>query len=224
MVQTLIKSTGNKQILQELSQNLFNGSSPSYNWEKGKLRIRIADIEYKDDTSLINNDNSSILYKKKAEADAAGQVLEYLLRNRSYNSYIANWVSKRTNRDNVPRILRSLDVQNTVSDKSLAVVVDVENVPDFKKYFYTNGNGDIKFSSPLLPQLRQAPRLQSASINAHDSISRQEDYSNDNDLSPYRLYGDADTTVLVYAHTKSSQSAWANRRTTDSRKDAADGE
>lgn len=221
MIDILSKQTGNKKLLQELSQNLFNGTSPSYNWKKnGSLIIRITNVVEMDFDS-IRGDNLSILEKKQMELEGAREVIEWLLDNSKYNSYITNWIAKRTNRDNVPRILRSLDVQTAVMNRSLAIVVDAENVPDFRKYFYTDINGDIKFSTPLLPQLKEAPRLQAPSIKMDDFGSKEE--TNENDILPYSLYSDSDTCILAYAHTKSSQSAWANRRTTDSRKDAADG-
>jgi hypothetical protein len=226
MLEHLCSQAGNKAILQEMTQYLFNGTNPVYSWDHKTPKFvakipTIVNVIY-DDKKVIEPALGSVPLKRKLEQAAARMIIQYLVNNATYSPYIAPWLSKRSNRDNVPRIIRSLDVLKVVTNKSLVILVDAENVPDFRRYFYIDYTGEVRLSSPTLPELVQAPSFSSDGSTTKFGLdrlgSRTQSFYN-----PYNLYSDSDIFVLVYAHTKSPQSAWSNRRTSDARKDAADG-
>eukprot|EP00981_Chlorochromonas_danica_P005944 scaffold1243_cov173-Ochromonas_danica.AAC.5 len=115
-----------------------------------------------------------------------------------------------------------------LSTKALVVLVDAENIADFKKIFYVSGAGDIRFLSPCPPPLRVAPSLlQDSSGTNSNSQSQLTSADRDSLVGGYlgfqRVFRDEETLILSYAHHRGPQSIWANRIVYSTNKDAADG-
>lgn len=226
-IETLGDSIGNKRLLQEICQFLFNGTNPAYEWtsQNSKLKITIPQIQefmFNSSDFLDTSVNTSLVQtipateRKRIEQLAARRVIDNFILSARYLGKVTTWLFQRLNKDNIPKVLKSNDVIHQSQNKSLIVMVDAENVPDFKKYFYVNSDGKIMFSAIIPPKLMRAPKVDSRDDSDASAMS------SDISLNLYP-YSDNDILVLSYAHAKSPQSAWANRKTPDNRKDAADG-
>lgn len=241
-----IPSTVNsKQLLQEIGQYLFSGCNPIYKWNSNDTLLTISfcdQVNYQQ--HYPDNPTGKLLklyIKKNYEYTVAEEAIEYLKQSRAYGSTIKSWLAQRLNKDNSPKIIPKSALIQETNGKSLVVLVDAENVPDFKKNFYVDSNGYVKFSSQSPPQPRKAPSLTDDFLSpnyliadsifqdrvAFSSEENNKDY-NSQLVSRYRskqfqrTYNDEEIIILVYAHSRSKQCAWANRITTSTRKDAAD--
>lgn len=202
-----------KQLLQELSQHLFKGANPAYEWKESKnlLRIYIND-DYCYNYRLKFDTGQPITNAKRkiVEGRAAARAIENLRKEESIGVTVRSWLLTRLNRENTPRLLKRSRMIEVAFKKKVIVLVDTENVSDFKSHFFIDNRGIIRFSSPLPPALVSAP-----------SLMNNDDYTQDTG-GLFRLPTDADILVLSYAHSRSAQAAWANRVTSNYRKDAAD--
>lgn len=216
-VELLIAAIGEKHLLQEVSQHLFNGANPSISWieETGTVGISLADkVHYKLSVKEVQNRTISSKYRKEHEMLAARNTLKMLATSTDYEPLIKAFFAKRLNRDNAPKRIKRSQLFNLAATKSLVVLVDVENVPDFRRAFYINKEGEIKFAAPAPPPIRRAP-----SITVNDAGTPG---ANGDDFFTSQPFQDEETLVLTYAHTRSSHCSWANRVIWDDTKDAAD--
>eukprot|EP01041_Mallomonas_annulata_P007756 gene7756-15872_t len=208
--------SGHKQILQQFSHYLF-GVKPVYSWNKedNGLTITLPDgSKYERIVYLLQNVTMTAAERKQQEQNAAANVFYQLECNSTYSSQLQAWLTNKLNKDNTPRILKLSDAILKASNKTTIVLVDVENVPDFRKAHFININGDIHFSSPCIPQLYKAP----TSI----TDSNQKEFINISTSKQINCISDDDILILGYAHNRSNQSIRANRITTSTSRDAAD--
>eukprot|EP00597_Dinobryon_sp_UTEXLB2267_P006189 CAMPEP_0170066694 /NCGR_PEP_ID=MMETSP0019_2-20121128/6297_1 /TAXON_ID=98059 /ORGANISM="Dinobryon sp., Strain UTEXLB2267" /LENGTH=288 /DNA_ID=CAMNT_0010273851 /DNA_START=38 /DNA_END=901 /DNA_ORIENTATION=+ len=230
-----LRKVGSKQLLQEVCQYLFNGQNPIYSWndEKSCFTIRVLpDIEYNSNVNLKTSNLTNIVAKREFENAAVESLLQDLIRTKSYSNLVSNWLIKRLNRNNFPeKLTRSqmlarasisrmtimIDVENVMLARAslsrMTIMIDVENVADYRQNFYVKSNGRIYFSSPPAPIPFNAPSLDTATNDEEDD---------DRIFLINGTQDDEDMLILTYAHTRSPQALWANRVTTDCRKDAAD--
>eukprot|EP01031_Cornospumella_fuschlensis_P032600 gene32600-39417_t len=104
---------------------------------------------------------------------------------------------------------------NLLSLKSVAILIDVENVGDMRKYFYVTKTGDVKCLCPPVPQLFAAPAI----IDSNTEETRASSVP----ISYRPSYSDEEMLILVYAHDAALNVAGiANRVTYSEHKDAAD--
>ena len=213
LLEDLIAIGGAKQLLQEIGKVVFKGSNPTYTWtdRNNTVVISIADVvryqytmKEKLDRPLSNN------IRKQQEIFAAEKLIRFLLKTEQYKSKVDAYLSQRANRDNAATLMTRSDVFSIAKDKSVIVLIDVENVPDFRSNLYIGIDGFVRFSSPASPPVIVAPSLtpDDSTSSFTQSISSPQD---------------EDILILCYAHSKSPQSVRANRITQDDRKDAADG-
>ena len=293
-----------KTITTTTTTTLFNSKNSSYS------------IIPNDDYVLTNAN------KKIQELIASMNMFNYIKTLKQYEIMVNSWLSLRLNKNNTARLITKFDlITQQVINKRVAILIDIENVPDFRKYFYIHRNGYISFTSPPVPKLVIAPSIgnnfidddsvrnnrmvagdftysRSGGISSGSDVNYKSDQStnngsnevmgdelsgrvnkdslqnylessavsqinyknimkrnpylrnnlegtnlvdtsveDDHDISAIRYddydehcdhvllnsdLNDEDILILAYAHTKSMLSNWANRVTTDSRKNAAD--
>lgn len=247
-VDILCKSIGHKQLLQEVCQFLFDGFNPIYDWSsrtslKIKLRDRLEytflfedifneDIFNEDELFSINSNITfntiSAIKKKKMEQYLSRKILNKIIRDDTYY-YLTKWLNQRINRDNAPKLLGSQDLLSMTENKLLLIILDAENIPDFRKYFYIDKTGNICLAAPTLPQVVTAPTVEldwdRDILQSKDLIVSDIPFIDDIPLSSQgsnSYFADEDIIILSYASMKSPQSIWSNRLTRDTRKDAAD--
>mmetsp|Transcript_22885 Transcript_22885/g.31384 ORF Transcript_22885/g.31384 Transcript_22885/m.31384 type:complete len:288 (+) Transcript_22885:106-969(+) len=211
-----LRKVGSKQLLQEVCQYLFNGQNPIYSWndEKSCFTIRVLpDIEYNSNVNLKTSNLTNIVAKREFENAAVESLLQDLIRTKSYSNLVSNWLIMRLNRNNFPEKLTRSQMLARASISRMTIMIDVENVADYRQNFYVKSNGRIYFSSPPAPIPFNAPSLDTAT---------NDDEDDDRIFLINGTQDDEDMLILTYAHTRSPQALWANRVTTDCRKDAAD--
>lgn len=208
---------GHKNLLQEFTQFAFNGQSPTYTWLKDN---RVFIITFPDGTIFRRNTtfslNTSILTASERimhEQLAAANAFYSLECNASHSIKLKSWLAGRLNRDNKPLRLSLENIIECASRKSTILFVDLENIPDFRRNLHIDSFGSIRFSSPCVPELLQAP-ISPTHSNTYSILPSKDDDST--------CILDDDILVLAYAHTRSPQSSKANRLTSSSFRDAAD--
>lgn len=222
-------STNPKHALQEVCHALFQSKNPTYTWStNGTLVIRVPEeitVRY----PLRDYSNRVIpqAVKKEHEYNCSLKLMKKLHSSQKYHSLFKSYISQRLNRDNQPIRLSRDDMLQLLSTKALVVLVDAENIADFKKIFYVSGGGDIRFLPPCPPPLRVAPSLLQDSSTNSNSNSQYTSADRESLVGGYlgfqRIFRDEDTLILSYAHHRGPQSIWANRIAYSTNKDAADG-
>ena len=132
------------------TSTLFNSKSSSY--------------------SLIPNDDYVLTNanKKIQELIASMNMFNYIKTLKQYEIMVNTWLSLRLNKNNTPRLITKFDlITQQVINKRVAILIDIENVPDFRKYFYIHRNGYISFTSPPVPKLVVAPSIENNVIDDH---------------------------------------------------------
>jgi hypothetical protein len=219
-IQQLCDVLGPKRTLQELCQNLFQGHNPVYTWyDNDTLHISVLpSLQF--DYKVRGEQNRSLTnaIKKEQENKASMKMIKTLQASEQYNALVLSYISQRVNRDNIPTHFTRDDMINFARMKLLVILVDIENIPDFRKVFYTSKDGDIRFLFPAPPPLRTAPSLSVDNSDINNEMSHALIGGNYE-----RPYLDEEILVLAYAHARGPQSVWANRVTYSNNKDAADG-
>ena len=231
-----LKRVGEKKLLQEVCQFLFNGENPAYVWDEKNttLTIRIPNnFEYSavlyNSTESLNSTVRTIATKKAFEIRTAANFLQDLISTRAYSQIVLSWLTRRMSRNNIPTKITRPELFSRARSVSTIVMIDIENVADFRQNFHVNKEGRILCSAPCLPKLLSAPNLDSSvTSNSVSTASKQLLSENpqiiNNELEINYQNDDEDSMlILTYAHARSPQTVMANRLTLDNRKDAADG-
>jgi hypothetical protein len=184
--------TDQKQQLQELASYLFNIRNPVYVWETEDsgsivgdlLSIDIADgrkYEFKFESSgdlsqsvadkKRSNKRQSISNTKKlAEHYAASLILAYLESQPNYQYLLSGWRRNRDNKNNIPRVITRNNLLRAAAGKSVVVMVDAENIPDYRRNFYVDSQGDVRFLSPVIPRIVSAPRFDNTESESESEV------------------------------------------------------
>jgi len=105
--------------------------------------------------------------KKIHEVNASMNMLYYIKTLQQYENIIKIWISLRFNKNNTPHMITKFNlISQYIINKRVAVLIDIENVSDFRKYFYIHRNGNISFISPNVPKLVVAPLIESNVIDS----------------------------------------------------------
>ena len=154
-----------KQILQELCQYLYIGKNPRYCWSEsrqGELCIKLSDdLQYVHtvDQAYINDGKLTKAERRREEFLASYDFIQYLKESDVYGAVTNSWISKRLSRFNAPEKISRSKLIEKASRKICIVLVDVENVPDFKSNFIFEPDGAVRFLSPEPPPILVAPPL-----------------------------------------------------------------
>eukprot|EP01038_Epipyxis_sp_PR26KG_P010885 gene10885-14608_t len=211
-----------KQLLQLICKFLYNGSTPLYQWSETNHKLIIfvgSQMRFEQLIYTRKNEQLTNSIKRNYESLAASKLLNHLKSSSKYGYAIQFFLSNKLNKYNNPRLLDRQSIISIASTKQVVILIDIENVPDFRKYFYITNKGDIMLSSPLPPSLVDAPSLLTSSYEFVGITTDKAIFDTNYDKGSY---DDDNILVLTYAHSLSTQSVWANRITKDNRKDAAD--
>ncbi|RYH28792.1 hypothetical protein EON65_10835 [archaeon] len=215
-IEQICKSSGPKPTFQELCQNVFQGKYPVYNWSSEALEVVVPNILRETFTiDLPANEVLTNARKKEEENKASAELIRGLFFSPVYRPIVTSYFSQRLNKDNPPLLFTRNDMLALLKFKSVAILVDVENVGDMRKYFFVTKTGDIKCLCPPAPQLYAPPaNFDSKADEAKTSIP----------IGYAQSFSDEEMLVLGYAHDAAgNQGAMANRVTYSEHKDAADG-
>jgi hypothetical protein len=217
-----------KRILQEMNQYLFEGANPKLKWSDDRSTLSVIldhDCVY-NFTCDVSKGPISRVDRMIFEESSAERVIEELLTSSPYQYALRTWLAMRLNRENEPFVWASTaSIIEHVKDSGvrMLVFVDVENVPDFKKRFYSDSSGAIRFTSPYIPKLLVAPSLSDVNDDALAQASPVGLTRGTSDNSDLHEYTDENVLVLAYAHAGATISNYANRIISSLRPNAADG-
>jgi hypothetical protein len=228
-IASLIAEVGEKHLLHEITQCVFGGVNPRFTWtNKSTIMIEVADlIKYPYNISLDQKWTS--FSKRRYETQAARKCIDYLSTDSEFADSVSIFLLKRISRSNIPFRFTREDIIQRANVASVVILIDAENIPDFRKIFYIGSHGEIRFTSPRLPNLIQAPSLSSStsSTSSTSTIGSSSLGSFVIENEPFQLinnnYLDEEILILSYAHHTGPQSVVANRIMYSDRKDATDG-
>lgn len=219
-IDELCSTLGEKRLLQELSQHLFKGANPFYTYYEANNTVSIkigSSISYRFTVKETQGRNLG-LYRKRQELLASRKLVESLASTDIHRLAVQSYLSRRLNRDNSPTRLSRSQLFALASSKALVVLIDVENVPDFKSCFFVSRSGEVRFLAPPLPPARIAPSLTDDDDHLLLLPSSLQSEEEDEEV----IFADEDTLILTYAHYPGPQAMLANRLTLTRREDAAD--
>lgn len=209
------KVLGTKNLLQQVSQLLYK-KYPTLVWDDSarSLTITFGNVKY---ISTLDDDKSKSLsnaIKKQFEINAVRKLLYYLYESSGYRQIIMGYLNDKLNKDNAASVLSRDEALQIADKKLLVVLVDTENVGDFRKVFYVDRKGEIRFASKPLPGVTVAPSLSADSENDQSALSWLE--------RNQQTFLDEDILILSYAQAKSQMRFRANRLSSARGRDAAD--